>query len=253
MSARRDRAYASAAIFLTAMAPGCTRPQATTAEPIVPVAAASGAPSATTALALAPIAPERFCTTSGTVHPIGPRSMKVDTGGMRGVVADDAGSLAEVRFTVRGPSKKTSPLANGEIRRQIGLKLRGQDTCNVIYVMWHFEPVPGLGVSVKRNPDQSVHAQCGDRGYIDLRPMRGAPTLPPVRAGERHTLRAQLEGMRLRVHADGAVAWEGPLPPEALELTGAAGVRSDNAEVDFELAVPGGAARAGSCAGVVRD
>src|SRR5438132_550825 len=82
--------------------------------------------------ALAPIPTNAFCVTSGRVEPTGPRSQKVTAAGMRGVAAADASRKAEVAFTYRGPSRNDVPLANGEVRRQIGLKLRAQDTCNVV-------------------------------------------------------------------------------------------------------------------------
>ncbi len=48
-----------------------------------------------------------------------------------------------------------------------------------------------------------------------------------------------VRGDRLQVQVDGATAWEGPLPAEALELRGPPGLRSDNARFEFELAAPG--------------
>ena len=156
---------------------------------------------------------------------------------MRGFVAGDTGRAAEIAFTYEGPSATTTPLANGEIRRQIGLKLRAKDTCNVVYVMWHVEPKPGVAVSVKYNPDQSTHAACGAGGYENLRSTPGAHA-PDVHAGERHTLRAVLEGHVLRVTADDVVMFDAPLPADAFAFDGPAGVRSDNGKFDFELRVP---------------
>ena len=37
----------------------------------------------------------------------------------------------------------------GELRRQFGLKLRAQDACNLVYVMWRIEPASKLVVSIK--------------------------------------------------------------------------------------------------------
>lgn len=162
--------------------------------------------------------------------------LHVDAGGMRAVLAGDDSAVAELDFTYRGPSAQTTALANGEIRRQIGLKLRAADTCNVVYVMWHAAPTEGLGVSVKVNAGKSTHEECGDHGYLNLRSTSSAP-LPRLRPDERHVLRAELEGTTLRVLADGAVVWTGQVPAEAFTFNGPAGVRSDNGIYDFELRV----------------
>jgi hypothetical protein len=51
------------------------------------------------------------------------------------------------------------PLASGELRRQIGLKLQAEDTCNLIYAIWHIEPDAMVAVSVKRNAGMHTHEQ----------------------------------------------------------------------------------------------
>jgi hypothetical protein len=158
---------------------------------------------------------------------------------MRAVMAGDTSSAAELSFTYRGPSAETAPLASGELRRQIGIKLRAQDTCNVVYVMWHVEPLPGIAVSVKRNPGASTHLACRDGGYLNLRPATSSPA-PLLRPGEKHTLLAAIDGETLRVSADGAVVWTGLLPRDAFAFDGPAGIRSDNGIFDFELRVPNG-------------
>src|SRR5262249_51790736 len=94
----------------------------------------------------------RLCVTSGRVSARDARTLSVESAGMRAVVARDSSRSAEIAFVYRGPSATTSPLASGELRRQIGLKLRAADTCNVVYVMWHVDPTPGVFVSVKHNP-----------------------------------------------------------------------------------------------------
>jgi hypothetical protein len=155
---------------------------------------------------------------------------------MRAVVAGASGASAEIAFTYHGPSSSVAPLADGELRRQVGLKLRAKDTCNVVYVMWRIEPTNGIFVSVKRNAGMRTHAECGARGYLNVKPSAVRP-LPPIRPGEAHVLRADLDGARLRVTADGTPAWEGVLPPEALDIDGPVGVRSDNVTFEFDLRV----------------
>jgi hypothetical protein len=175
-----------------------------------------------------------LCVTSGQVTP-GERNCFVTRSPVvRAVVPGTLGSAVELGFTYRGPSEKDVPLASGELRRQIGLKLRAQDTCNVVYVMWHIAPTSGIHVSVKSNPGQRSHHECGDRGYINLTPMRSR-RLNPLQAGERHVLFASINGTLLSVTVDGAMAWEGTLPSAAFAFDGPVGFRADNGELEAEL------------------
>ena len=76
------------------------------------------------------------------------------------------------------------PLASGEMRRQFGLKLRAEDACNLVYAMWRIEPESKLVVSVKSNPGQHTSAQCGNRGYQNIKPLHSSP-LPSLRPEKR--------------------------------------------------------------------
>lgn len=198
-----------------------------------------------TPLEVAAIGAKTFCPTAGKVVAIGPRALRVNGSGMRGVVAADFSHSAELAFVFHGESDETVPLANGELRQQIGIKLRAQDTCNVIYVMWRIAPTTGVWVQTKSNPGQKTHAECGDRGYKTLESTlpKGSAAPPSIVKGEAHTLRADLdsgEDHTLRVHVDGQEVWRGVLPDEAFAFDGPAGTRSDNGTFDFELRVPGG-------------
>lgn len=155
---------------------------------------------------------------------------------LRAVVGDRPHAGAVLSFAYHGPSESDEPLASGELRRQIGLKLRARDTCNVVYVMWHVAPTNGIHVSVKSNPALRTHAECGDGGYINLQPARQV-AVAAIRPDERHTLEARVVGDELRVAADGMAAWEGRLPAEAFAFDGPVGIRSDNGEFDIELKV----------------
>ncbi len=150
------------------------------------------------------------------------------------VAAGTLGSVAEMTFVYRGPSRESAPLASGELRRQIGLKLRAQDSCNVVYVMWHIAPTSGIHVSVKSNSGRSTHAQCADRGYLNIQPIwrRGVSA---IRIGIRRTLAAHIDGTRLVVTVDDAPVWEGALPSSAFAFDGPVGIRSDNGEFEVEL------------------
>jgi hypothetical protein len=177
---------------------------------------------------------ERLCVTAGKVEAVSSGQFHVNQGGMRAIVAGGNGNGAELAFTYRGPSAVTAKLADGTLRRQIGLKLRARDTCNVVYVMWHIEPTRGVNVSVKSSPSLHSHEACGATGYVNVKPTKSHPA-PGVAQGDRHTLRATLESSELRVVADGETVWEGVLPKEALAFDGPAGIRSDNGDFDFEL------------------
>lgn len=188
-----------------------------------------------------------LCVSSGRVEEVSARRFHIDSGGVRATVAGDHSSSAELAFTYGGPSTSAAPLASGELRRQIGLKLRAQDTCNVVYVMWHIEPTSGIFVSVKRNARASVHSECGAGGYESVEPHTRAD-VPRVTPGTPHVLRADLDGRELRVSADGLDVWRGVLPAAAFDFDGPAGLRTDNGIFEVELRVPGGDRAGASCA-----
>ena len=116
----------------------------------------------------------------------------------------------------------------------LDLKLQAEDGCNLLYAMWRIAPKPGLVVSLKRNPGMHSSGDCGNGGYTNLKPRRGT-RVPAFLPGERHAIRAEQRGEELRVLVDGAPAWEGTLPPDALSLRGPSGFRSDNGRFDLEL------------------
>jgi hypothetical protein len=105
--------------------------------------------------------------------------------------------------------------------------------------MWRIEPESKLVVSVKNNPGEHTSAQCGNRGYQNIKPLRSSP-LPSLRAGDKHTLRAEMNGADMEVFADGSLVWEGSVGKEALSFEGPVGMRSDNArlEINFETGQP---------------
>src|SRR5262249_15164000 len=146
---------------------------------------------------------------------------------VRAVLRTQTVQAAAMRFTYLGPTLGTKPLASGEARQQLGLKLRAQDTCNLVYVMWHIEPDNRIAVLVKRNPGQRTHAECGTRGYMNVRPRQAVPVASIVRGASR-TLQAGLRGNDLTVLVDGTVVWEGTLPVGLVDFDGPVGLRSDN-------------------------
>jgi len=193
--------------------------------------------------ALQQIDRDRLCVTNGVVSAAAGGRLAVETPSSRAIVQAGTGNAAdqtaEVQFQYLGPSQDSRPLASGELRRQIGLKLQAEDSCNLIYAMWHIEPDARVAVSIKQNPGQHTHQQCGARGYTNFKSQDGA-ALPPIRPGEAHVLRAELRGRELTVTADGKVAWQGSLGSATALPAGPPGFRTDNARFAFEYlaAVP---------------
>jgi hypothetical protein len=184
--------------------------------------------------ALTPVVPRDLIVTSGTIAADGDRLLlRVPT--IRATLGRVPRAAVEASFVYRGPTTATAPLASGEIRRQVGLTLRAQDGCNVVYVMWHVAPTAGIHVSVKSNPGQTDSAVCGDHGYITLTPSWARTDLAPIGVGQARVLRATIVGTELRVDADGAPAWRAVLPTAAFAFDGPVGVRADNAELDVTL------------------
>jgi hypothetical protein len=180
---------------------------------------------------------DELCITTGTIQRA-PDHMTIDGPEVRATLRTGTPRAAELRFTYVGPSETTAPLASGELRRQIGLKLRAQDTCNVVYVMWHIQPDTKLVVVVKRNPTKHAHAECGAAGYITIRSQTRA-SIPPISVGGTHTLRATLRERAVDVYVDGTLAVRASIDQPALDFDGPVGIRTDNARFRFQYLVGG--------------
>ena len=188
-------------------------------------------------LAKAQLQPNDFDVPDGKIEKAAGNRLMVSTKEMRATVKFPTQQSATAKFTYLGPTSEVSRLGNGEIRSQFGIKLRAQDTCNIVYVMWHFAPDQKIAVSVKRNPGKRTHEDCLDNGYINNIKPRVSARPPAVRVDEPHTLSASMNGSALTVTADDIVVWQGDLGPVALEFDGPAGLRSDNAHVVFGFQV----------------
>jgi hypothetical protein len=206
-------------------------------------------PAAAQNLALPPlqrIDRNRVCVTNGAMSALSGGRLSIEAPSSRAVVQSDtennADQVAEIHFQYLGPSRDSKPLASGELRRQIGLKLRAQDSCNLIYAMWRIEPEARVAVSLKRNTGLRTNAQCGARGYVNFESPEPSP--PPIHPGETHTLRAEVHGQNLTAAADGKIAWQGSLGGEALPF-GPPGFRTDNARfvLEFFANAPAGSQR----------
>jgi hypothetical protein len=185
--------------------------------------------------ALRPIKPADLDVTDGSVATSNGH-LSVDAPEMRAILRVPGTRVIEVPFTYVGPTEATSKLADGNVRRQFGLKLNAQDDCNVLYVMWRISPKPDLVVSMKHNPGMHSSSQCRDGGYRNLKPAKWAP-VPELQAGSSHTLRTAIHERDLQVRVDGQLMWEGSIPSEAMALDGPSGLRSDNVHVQFEMLV----------------
>ncbi len=171
--------------------------------------------------------PDQLCVTHGALA-----SARIEVPTFRAVAPGHAGDRAAMRFVVHGETAEHRALASGQDRRQLGLKLRAEDGCNLVYVMWRLDPKPQVEVSIKRNEGESTAKQCGARGYTKVKPLL-AEAPPVMTDGRAHELRAEITGDLLVAWIDGAPVWRGRLPAAAEELDGPAGVRSDNLEVDL--------------------
>ena len=183
---------------------------------------------------LTPVSKANLCVTEGSIEETPDHRLSVNVPKMRAYVNAYTQPVVQVKFTYLGSTPNEAPLASGEMRRQFGLKLRAQDACNLVYAMWRIEPESKLVVSVKNNPGEHTSAQCGNRGYQNIKPLRNSP-LPSLRTGDTHTLRAEMNGAEMKVFADGSVVWEGSVGADALGFEGPVGMRSDNARLEINL------------------
>ena len=195
---------------------------------------AHSTPPATSSPFLQAIGKDKLCVTNGTVTTLPSGKLAIDTPSSRAVVRVRTTQTAEIRFRYLGPSEGSRPLASGELRRQIGLKLRAEDACNLLYVMWHIEPDSKFGVSIKRNGGKHTFEECHANGYVTIKPRKSVERLK-IRPGEYHTLRAELKGTELTLFADDRAVWEGTVGTGIAEFDGPVGLRTDNARFEFDF------------------
>jgi hypothetical protein len=151
--------------------------------------------------AKAQLQPNDFDVPDGRIEKAAGDRLMVSTKEMRATLKFPTQQNVTVKFTYLGPTKEVARLGNGEVRSQFGIKLRAQDTCNIVYVMWHFSPDRKIAVSVKRNPGQRTHEDCLDNGYINNIKPRVSALPQSVSPDEPHTLRASM--MRFQPYCEG--------------------------------------------------
>jgi hypothetical protein len=184
--------------------------------------------------ALAPIARAQMCVTEGAIEASADGLWSVEAPKMRAYLNQLTTPVIEARFRYLGATGEQARLGSGALRAQFGLKLRAQDACNLVYAMWRIEPEEKLVVSVKSNPGQHSSAECGNRGYRNIKPAHGA-ALPALSPGSANRLRAEMSGPQLRVFADERLVWEGSVGADALAFNGPVGIRSDNTRLQLAL------------------
>jgi hypothetical protein len=75
-----------------------------------------------------------------------------------------------------------------------------------------------------------------NRGYRNVKPRKSSP-VPPLRPGDHHVLRAEMDGEEMTVSVDGRAVWEGSVGSDALAFDGPVGIRSDNARLQLALRI----------------
>ena len=193
-------------------------------------------------IAVTPVDSGDICVTHGELETSGSAAtLAVNVPTFRAVALGTTGEAVALAFTYQGNSKETRALASGALRRQIGLKLRAANGCNLLYVMWRLDPRPKLEISVKVNPGMSTHAECGANGYTKLKKPSYRTAVPALLIGEHHVLQAEIAGNELLAWIDGDLAWRGDLPAEVKDISGPSGFRSDNLAYEVNaLSAPGG-------------
>lgn len=187
--------------------------------------------------ARAQVRPGDLDVTDGKIQPARGRRLSVSTKEMRATLKFTTEQTATVKFTYLGPTKDATRPASAKVLSQFGFKLRAQNDCNAIYVMWRFAPDQKIAVSIQRNPGKRTHSECLDRGYINNLKPRLSDAPPPVAPNQPHVLTVTLSDSDLSVNADNKLVWWGDLGPVALTLRGPVGLRSDNARLLFDFLV----------------
>lgn len=200
---------------------------------LTPLALTQVLHSAASKLTIVPRA--KLCITEGAIEESPNDALLVAVPKMRAYLNAFTSQLVDAHFTFLGATSREARLGSGELRRQFGFKLRAQDACNLVYAMWRIEPESKLVVSMKSNPGQHTSAECGNRGYRNIKPRHSTP-VPVLRSGDPHDLRAEINADEMKVFADNRLVWEGPLGAGAA-LDGPVGIRSDNARLQIQLRV----------------
>ena len=178
------------------------------------------------------IPPEALCVSSGALQR-SPSELWVNTSpSLRATIPNSLGHHAALSFRYLGRTTTERALGSGQQRAQLGLRLLARNTCNGVYVMWRLGTSSSMVASVKSNPGASVHAECKNHGYRNLKPLWSAPVEEPSLHSV-HELSARIDSDLLEVRLDGRPVLRARLTGLDAPAFGSSGLRSDN--VQFEL------------------
>ncbi len=179
-----------------------------------------------------------LCVSEGKITPLPAHRLLVTDPNVHATMNRETPQDIAAHFVYLGPTDQNDVPSSGHVHHQFGFEFLAQDACNLVYIMWNFEPESDVAVLVKSNPEQHIHAECRKRGTRTVEPELKLH-LPPVRAGEHtsHTLRATITGPELVIFADKILVWRGALPAEVFHTHGPAGIHCDNAKLEIMLTV----------------
>lgn len=102
--------------------------------------------------------------TSGSVAEQEPGYLSITEPVIRATMRTGTAPLACLQFRYFWPTLTRATSGSGIEYHQVGLKLRSNNPCNLMYVMWRIQPKEELIVLVKRNPRQSTVRNAGIGG-----------------------------------------------------------------------------------------
>jgi hypothetical protein len=154
---------------------------------------------------------------------------------MRAKIEPFSDTHLAVRFVYQGPTEKHEKLSSGIMREQFGFFIRALNQCNGVYIMLRLGAQTELVVQSKLNPGKSTHAECEANGYKTIRPDVYFPLPHTIKSGDSFVLKTQVNEGLLEVFFDKTLLWKGQIPDKEFPNPGYAGLRSDNAKIDFDI------------------
>jgi hypothetical protein len=152
-------------------------------------ACSSSKPPAAPTTKVEAVAPDRMCVTHGTMQ-----DGQVTDPTFRAVSTTSGGDAASLTFKMHDWPVETRALRSGDVRHQLGLKLRAADGCNLVYVMWRLDPPrPSIEVQIKKNPGAHTNDECGTDGYTRVKPSKRGK-IPYASPGDAYGILPRLLG-----------------------------------------------------------
>lgn len=182
---------------------------------------------------LANISKNRLRVTLGKISTSPSGILSISDPEVRAMVEGGKPQKIAMSFTYLGPTEKTEPLASGRIRRQLGLKMAQENSCNRISIMWHAYPATRIQIQTKENPGKETSSECGASGYSTVANI--IKNVPALKLGSSHKLETELIGRQLTVYIDDKKIWSGSVPAKTLKFNGQVGVRTDNVRMTFRV------------------